>query len=915
VITETILNIRPVEPALRVEPAFLDFHSLPGQESDVQILRIRSTVDGVQVHSISSPEGFLIAMPDEFSGQVAGFTIPRARQAAALLVRFRPERAGGYYGTLAIRYNDGLVRYVILRGWAWEGGTQVAAGAVSGTWSLDQSPYFVVGDIQVPEGGELVIEPGVKVFFLGPYGLTIGWDARLTARGNAVQPIELTAWNKDTGWAGLRFIASGADDVLSHCSISYTKKGAALMPERNSTPDEPDTGNAPQDLRGGAIYCHTSSPTIESCKITNNLGDIAGAIYSYGGFPTVANTLIANNTSLAGSPRCGGVCGNAAGSIRLRNCTVVHNSPGGIFAASWDGMTVTNTIVWGNEMYQIQTDESWPAVTFCDVQGGWPGSGNMAAEPRFLGPSSGVGIEHEAAAGQWALASDSPCINAGTQIEDLAAADLAGGARVHSQVTDLGAYENQSDLPLLTVTPSRTADAGFVPLETSSTIELTLTNTGAEAFRIGSLSLASDGSAFTVLTPVQDRVLAPGEAIPVALGFRPVRERKYSDRLDIHSTAANAAHLQVALRGMGVAGTLVPPGPVRGVWTKASSPYIVTGDITIPRARSLDIEPGVTVRFAGHFRMTVGYRGTLRALGAEQDPIVFTAADKSEGWYGIRFVNSGSDDVLKYCTLEYARKPRTGGTMGFYDLYGGAVLCCYSDAMDPGFPIVSSPTIDSCLFIRNSARTGGALVCTDESQAVVTNNTMVDNDADLDGGGLALYYAFCKVEHNVIARNSALVGGGIMNVASCPTIVNNTFVFNRPGALYLETAQPYFGDEPPVPVWNNIIWKNDVYLSDAVQPDEYDIRYNDIQGGWSGADNLAVDPGFADLEGGDYHLQSQAGRWDPQAGRWVLDPATSPCIDAGNPASDFAREPAPNGGRINLGAYGGTDQASKSPGS
>jgi len=39
---------------------------------------------------------------------------------------------------------------------------------------------------------------------------------------------------------------------------------------------------------------------------------------------------------------------------------------------------------------------------------------------------------------------------------------------------------------------------------------------------------------------------------------------------------------------------------------------------------------------------------------------------------------------------------------------------------------------------------------------------------------------------------------------------------------------------------------------------------------------------------------------------------TSPCIDAGDPNSPIGYEPFPNGGIINMGAYGGTAQASKS---
>ena len=63
---------------------------------------------------------------------------------------------------------------------------------------------------------------------------------------------------------------------------------------------------------------------------------------------------------------------------------------------------------------------------------------------------------------------------------------------------------------------------------------------------------------------------------------------------------------------------------------------------------------------------------------------------------------------------------------------------------------------------------------------------------------------------------------------------------------------------------------------------------------------------------GDYHLLSEAGRWDTSLGDWVIDVATSPCIDGGDPLSRLGIELNPNGGRINMGFYGGTIEASKS---
>jgi L-ascorbate metabolism protein UlaG (beta-lactamase superfamily) len=114
------------------------------------------------------------------------------------------------------------------------------------------------------------------------------------------------------------------------------------------------------------------------------------------------------------------------------------------------------------------------------------------------------------------------------------------------------------------------------------------------------------------------------------------------------------------------------------------------------------------------------------------------------------------------------------------------------------------------------------------------------------------------------------------------------------------------------------------------------VSYSDVQGGWEGEGNIDADPLFANpgywayvndpniavepndanavwIEG-DYHLKSQAGRWDPVSESWVIDDVTSPCIDAGDPNSLVGDESEPNGGIINMGAYGGTVEASMSPG-
>jgi len=152
-----------------------------------------------------------------------------------------------------------------------------------------------------------------------------------------------------------------------------------------------------------------------------------------------------------------------------------------------------------------------------------------------------------------------------------------------------------------------------------------------------------------------------------------------------------------------------------------------------------------------------------------------------------------------------------------------------------------------------------------------------------------------------------------MNWLGYPSIINNTIVHNRPSGLHLEVT-PFYPWDPDYgrPVLNNIIWQNEICMPDNFPEEEYDIRFNDIQGGWEGDGNIEADPCFADPENRNYHLKSEAGRWNPVSKSWVVDEETSPCINAGDPESSVGDEPASHGDRINMGAFGGTPEASKS---
>jgi hypothetical protein len=567
-----------------------------------------------------------------------------------------------------------------------------------------------------------------------------------------------------------------------------------------------------------------------------------------------------------------------------------------------------------------------PVVSFCNVQGGYEGEGNIDTDPCFFDPSLGAGIDYEGASATWTLRSCSACINSGTDTF-LPETDLAGGPRIYSDIVDIGAYENQSDLPLITVSPAGTVDAGFAGLNKESTVLLDITNTGKIDLQISDLSISDGNGVFSIVNGLQDHLLAPGDTAEVEIGFLPLEVRSYTASININSNSSTPSR-KVNLKGFGVTGTIIDEGEVRGRWKKEESPYTITGEITVPRGRTLTIEPGVVAKFAGHFGLTVGYRATLQAQGSETDNILFTAIDTEEGWFGIRFVNSGADDILEYCTIEYARKPYSSGS-SYPDLLGGGILCCSSWEAEPSYGVPSSPTIAHCLVADNHAVLGGGILCIDESEAVIKNNRIVDNSAFWGGGGIYIQESAPVITNNVIAHNSGLDSGGIINLYGTPSIINNTIAHNRPNGMHLAPTQLFhWGPANPQPVLNNIIWQNEIYVSLYVTENDYDIRFNNIQGSWKidnedeeedselleddESGNISVDPCFADPDNRDYHLKSQAGRWDPVKQSWVQDDITSPCIDTGDPDSEIGHEPSSNGGIVNMGAYGGTGQASKS---
>lgn len=214
---------------------------------------------------------------------------------------------------------------------------------------------------------------------------------------------------------------------------------------------------------------------------------------------------------------------------------------------------------------------------------------------------------------------------------------------------------------------------------------------------------------------------------------------------------------------------------------------------------------------------------------------------------------------------------------------------------------------------------GGILIL---GTATLRHNTYISNHAPsiggaffVDDGGMA------TLEHELMFANSAAIGAAIyidgygddvgshLDITNC-TIVGNTADDTPVGnTVYIERNSS-------ATLLNTIAWGNqgDDFFTDETS--SILVTYSISEEPIAGIGNLNVDPLFANAGLRDYHLKSTNGRYNPLAnggaGGFDSDAVDSPAIDAGAPSSDFSLEPPSNGGRINMGVFGNTAEASKS---
>jgi len=347
----------------------------------------------------------------------------------------------------------------------------------------------------------------------------------------------------------------------------------------------------------------------------------------------------------------------------------------------------------------------------------------------------------------------------------------------------------------------------------------------------------------------------------------------------------------------------------------------------------------------------LGWTGTAVDAGKVSDPSLPETTVLMDGNYTLRaqflsiretiYVdstvsndpNADGDEARPFDSLQEAVEVAQEGTTIFVNsgTYIGPIRFSGRDVVLTGeepeksgfinFPVIDANNLDTAVTFTNQestncvlrgfvitgglGQTAGAILCQNSSPTIQNCLIVGNRSLNADGGAVVLIDANGLIENCTIADNyGGETGAGIVLDNSSP-VITNCIVWNNLATDLLIDA----GSSP-------VITYSDTAMLQAGLGNMTDYPEFYMTGYWGDVNDpsIIISADYVDAiwVPGDYHLVSETGRWDTPTQMWIPDSISSPCIDAGDPNSPWTHEYEPNGGRINLGAYGHTQEASLS---
>jgi len=281
------------------------------------------------------------------------------------------------------------------------------SGELAGTWSPTYGTYTVTGNVTIPTGTVLSVEPNTNIVVNN--GSNIKVKGRIEAVGSDRGFVNFST---DDTWQGILIQDSQEANIIDHCY--FTGATSSAVDIDNSVVDVLNSifyENTNTSQKGPAInVVDATDVLIEGNTIANNSSSVLSGGIALDNAPVeISHNIIVNNEAMFA-----GAIGLKNGSdVSLINNTIANNS--GSYACIYilsSYPDVLNTIIIHDGLI-FTTFSGNPFVNYSCISGGYSGTGNISDDPQFVNSTAGDGIAYDGLAADWSLQETSPCIDTG----------------------------------------------------------------------------------------------------------------------------------------------------------------------------------------------------------------------------------------------------------------------------------------------------------------------------------------------------------------------------------------------------------------------------------------------------------------------------------------------------------------------
>jgi hypothetical protein len=281
-----------------------------------------------------------------------------------------------------------------------------------------------------------------------------------------------------------------------------------------------------------------------------------------------------------------------------------------------------------------------------------------------------------------------------------------------------------------------------------------------------------------------------------------------------------------ALVGIARFGTVKASTEVNGIisedtmWTKANSPYTLTGNVLVNNGVTLTVQAGTTVNLGSYYIMV---NGTLQALGSKTDPITFNGGQiaftqNCTDWNE----STGTGCIIKNAVLSSDINVEGGLINISNNTITGAI------SVDGGIPQISNNTIQS----------QGIYLGIHSKNSTISNNIIsgcsIGISTRLDHNSSSI------IQGNLIINNTKGIQLGSWFTDPGHPIVQNNTIINNENGISLGSLGDQFS---PIIQFNNI-FDNTNY--NMIVDNEFPLNTNATYNWWGTTETQAINQSIHD---------------------------------------------------------------------